>query len=74
MPPGHPLQGTAEIDDFRMRNAPALAKLLQAMTLYGLVEALQGPGLGFNRLVAPFRLARDGWTSPTRAPSAPRWG
>ncbi len=57
--PGHPLQGTAEIADFRMRNTPALAKLLQAMTLYGLVEVLQGPGLGFNRLIAPFRLSHD---------------
>jgi hypothetical protein len=56
---GHPLQGTAEIRDFRIRNAPALAKLLQAMTLYGLVEAVQGPGLGFNRLIAPFRLSHD---------------
>ena len=58
--PGHPLQGTAEIVDFRMRTAPALAKLLQAMTLYGLVETLQGPGLGFNRLIAPFRYSREG--------------
>ncbi len=57
--PGHPLQGIAEITDFRMRNAPGLAKLLQAMTLYGLVEVLQGPGLGFSRLIAPFRLSRD---------------
>jgi hypothetical protein len=56
---GHPLQGTAEILDFRIRNAPALAKLLQAMTLYGLVEAVQGPGLGFNHLIAPFRLSGD---------------
>jgi hypothetical protein len=57
--PGHPLQGTAEIEDFRMRNSPALGKLLQAMTLYGLVEVLRGPGLGFSRLIAPFRLSRD---------------
>ncbi len=57
--PGHPLQGTAEIADFRMQNAPALAKLLQVMTLYGLVEALEGSGLGFNRLIAPFQLSRD---------------
>ncbi len=57
---GHPLEGSTEIVDFRMRNAPALAKLLQAMTLYGLVETLQGQGLGFNRLIAPFRLSRDG--------------
>jgi hypothetical protein len=57
--PGHPLTGTAEITDFRMTKAPALAKLLQAMTLYGLVELVQGPGLGFSRLQASYRLADD---------------
>jgi hypothetical protein len=54
--PDHPLSGTAEIEDFRIRDAPVFGKLLQAMTLYGLVQVLQGPGLGFRRLVAPFRL------------------
>jgi hypothetical protein len=53
--PDRPLSGTANIEDFRIRNAPWVGKLLQAMTLYGLVEALQGPGLGFTRLEAPFR-------------------
>jgi hypothetical protein len=57
--PGHPLTGTATIDDFRIRNAHALGKLLQAMTLYGLVQAVQGPGLGFSQLIAPFRLEND---------------
>jgi hypothetical protein len=57
--PGRPLNGTITIENFRIRNAPALAKLLQAMTLYGLVEVVQGPGLGFTRLVAPFRLTDD---------------
>jgi hypothetical protein len=52
----HPLSGTAEISDFRMSRAPALAKLLQAMTLYGLVAVIQGPGLGFQRLIAPYRM------------------
>jgi hypothetical protein len=54
--PDRPLVGTANIEQFRIRDAPAFGKLLQAMTLYGLVEVLQGPGLGFTRLVAPFRL------------------
>jgi hypothetical protein len=58
--PGHPLSATAEVDDFRIRGAPALAKLLQAMTLYGLLDVLRGPGVGFSRLVAPFRLDDDG--------------
>ncbi len=57
--PDHPLAGTAEITDFRIRQAPALARLLTAMTLYGLVNLVQGPGLGFHRLSAPFRLADD---------------
>jgi hypothetical protein len=56
---GHPLAGTAEIDDFRVRNAPAIGKLLEAMTLYGLVEALRGPGVGFTKLTLPFRF-QDG--------------
>jgi hypothetical protein len=37
-----------------VRDAPGFAKLLQAMTLYGVLEALQGgAGLVFTRLVAP---------------------
>jgi AsmA-like C-terminal region/Protein of unknown function len=58
----HALDGTAEIADFRMRDAPILGRLLQAMTLYGLVELARGPGLGFSRLVAPFRLTADSLT------------
>jgi hypothetical protein len=57
--PGHPLTGRIETADFRVRHAPILAKLLQAMTLYGIVDVIQGPGLGFSRLVAPLRLAND---------------
>ncbi|TDG27322.1 DUF3971 domain-containing protein [Paracraurococcus ruber] len=58
--PGAPLSGTAELDQFVLRDAPAAAKLLQAMTLYGLVEALQGgSGLVFSRLVAPFTLTPE---------------
>ena len=41
------------------RTLRALAKLLQAMTLYGLVDVVGGPGLGFSRLEAPFRLTDD---------------
>jgi hypothetical protein len=57
--PGAPLAGSAEMTEFSVRDAPAFAKLLQAMTLYGLLEAARGPGLGFARLVAPFTLSRD---------------
>jgi len=60
--PGAPLTGQAEMDEFSVRNAPGFAKLLQAMTLFGLVEALSGPGLVFARMVAPFTLTPDGLT------------
>ncbi len=49
------LAGTATLENFRLRDAPILARLLQAVTLYGVVELLRGPGLGVSRLVAPFR-------------------
>jgi hypothetical protein len=57
--PRAPLSGTAEMDDFAVLNAPGFGKLLQAMTLYGMVEALSGPGLSFLRLVAPFTLTHE---------------
>ncbi|HTW68694.1 MAG TPA: AsmA-like C-terminal region-containing protein [Acetobacteraceae bacterium] len=52
--PGHPLRGTAMLSDFRVAHDAALGKLLQAMTLYGLRDALSGPGLAFSRMIAPF--------------------
>jgi hypothetical protein len=57
--PTHPLLGTARISGVRVRNAPMVARVLQAMTLYGLVELAQGPGLEISQLVAPFRLEGD---------------
>ncbi len=55
--PNHPLSGTAEMDDFSLGDAPTVAKALAAMTLYGVVDLMQGPGLFFRKLVAPFHLA-----------------
>lgn len=51
----HRLTGTARVTDFRARGSVGLAKLLQAMTLYGLVDVLRGPGIGFTELIAPFQ-------------------
>jgi hypothetical protein len=51
----HPLAGTATIDSVVVRNSPALGKLLQAITLYGMVDALRGPGMAFSQIVVPFR-------------------
>ncbi len=53
--PGRPLVGTAELHEFRVLDAPVIGRVLQAATLYGLIEVLRGPGLGFTTMVAPFR-------------------
>jgi hypothetical protein len=58
--PEHILSATAEMEDFRVRGAMALGKLLQAMTFYGLVDVMSGSGLNFYRLVAPFQVDDDG--------------
>ncbi|MFL5284152.1 MAG: AsmA-like C-terminal region-containing protein [Rhodopila sp.] len=50
-----PLAGTAEITDVTVKNSPVLGKLLQAVTLYGLVDALRGPGMAFTRVTVPFQ-------------------
>ena len=52
--PGAPLSGTATLTEFNLRTAPAIGRLLQAMTLYGIADVLRGPGLHFSKLVAPF--------------------
>jgi hypothetical protein len=52
--PHAPLSGTATLQKFRLLDAPAIGRLLKAMTLYGAVDLLHGPGLGFSKAVAPF--------------------
>jgi hypothetical protein len=54
--PGSPLTATASVTRFGIHGAPVLGKVLQAMTLYGLVDALRGPGLVFDQLTLPFTL------------------
>jgi hypothetical protein len=52
--PGGVLSGTATLSDFRVRDAPAFGRLLQGMTLYGLLDLARGPGLSFSQMTAPF--------------------
>lgn len=53
--PGSPLSGTIAVNTFHVRDAPGIGKLLQALTVYGIGEAMSGPGLLFSQLTAPFR-------------------
>ena len=50
-------QGVVRLEKFRLMKAPAFGKVLQSLTIYGVAAATSGPGLQFDRLVAPFDLA-----------------
>lgn len=56
---GHPLTGTVDVSNFSVRDAPALAKLIQALSVYGVFAALSGRDMHFERLILPFRYTRD---------------
>lgn len=58
--PGAPLAGRAELEGFAVRNAPALGKLLQAVTVFGVFDAIQGgTALAFTRAEVPFTLTPE---------------
>ena len=48
------LVGAAEIRDFKVVDAPALAQLLSVMSLPGVVKNLNGEGLAFKKMKADF--------------------
>ena len=51
--------GVVTLDALRLRDAPWAARLLKALTLYGVVDLLRGPGVGVTRATAPFELQGD---------------
>jgi hypothetical protein len=52
--PDHPVAGTMTVNDFYIVNAPVAAKILSAISLTGAVQMLQGDGIPFEKLIAPF--------------------
>ena len=48
------LFGKAEMSDFRVVRAPTLAKLMSAMSLGGMTQALNNDGLVFSKMAADF--------------------
>ena len=48
------MQGKLKIKNIRLRNMPALLELLDAMSIVGLLDQLQGPGLILNEIEADF--------------------
>jgi AsmA-like C-terminal region/Protein of unknown function len=57
--PGKPLVGTAVAGNFRIVKAPFLVEALAAMSLGGLVDAMQGDGVVFEKLTGRFALADE---------------
>lgn len=48
------LRGSGEMTNFRVTNAPALARVVGALSLSGMSELLQGQGISFSRLQSDF--------------------
>ena len=57
--PGRPIEGEVTIDNFRLVKAPLLARLFALASLTGMLDLLNGEGIKFVRLSAPFTLAED---------------
>lgn len=54
---GQPMSGTAELEDFAVRDAPAIGRFLQAITVIGLADLARSRHLAFARAVVPFTLS-----------------
>ncbi|MEJ8560329.1 AsmA-like C-terminal region-containing protein [Yoonia sp. GPGPB17] len=61
LPAGGPgtFDGTLRVRDIRVRDAPAIAALLDAISVVGLLQQLDGQGLAFEEVDARFRLTPD---------------
>jgi len=55
--PGTPLVGVADMRDFGVREAQSIGKILQALSLYGIPEAVRGPGIRFTLANASYSLS-----------------
>ena len=53
------LSGRFVIDNYTVKKAPILAKILSLTSITGVVDTLQGNGITFTKLVAPFTLQND---------------
>ncbi len=53
------IEGKLRVDDFKVRNAPLLTKILSLASLTGIFDLLKGEGLPFTRLTVPFTKVGD---------------
>ncbi|HYB08044.1 MAG TPA: AsmA-like C-terminal domain-containing protein [Alphaproteobacteria bacterium] len=52
--PESPLAGTVKIDDYAVLNAPLMAKILTLASFSGIVDRMNGEGIGFSSLAVSF--------------------
>jgi uncharacterized protein YhdP len=56
---GQPLSGRLQVKNYKIVNAPLLARLLNILALAGILDALRGDGISFTTLDAPFVWKED---------------
>ncbi|MEP5632240.1 MAG: DUF3971 domain-containing protein [Tateyamaria sp.] len=66
--------GTLTIDDTRIQDAPAIAALLNALSIVGLLEQLDGAGIHFQQVEAAFRLTPSTMTLTQASAVGPSMG
>jgi hypothetical protein len=54
--PGQPLKGVVTITDYRIIDAPALVRLVGIIGITGILDSLEGEGIGFSKMEVPFTL------------------
>ncbi len=72
--PTKPLIGKLTIYEHRVKNVPILAKLLTVATFTGILDALTGDGLMFQKLVVPFKLEQLRFTLKDAKTAGPSIG
>jgi hypothetical protein len=66
--------GTLEITKTRLRNASAMAGLLNAISLVGLLQQLEGDGIHFSTVEGQFQLRNNGVTLKNISAVGPSMG
>ncbi|SFR10645.1 AsmA-like C-terminal region-containing protein [Poseidonocella sedimentorum] len=66
--------GSLSISDVRLQNLPALAQLLDAISVVGILDQMRGPGIFFENVDAKFRLTPSRLTITEARATGPSLG
>ena len=66
--------GQLQVDKTRVTGAPALTELLSAISIVGLLDQVNGPGIAFNQIDADFRLSPRAVTLTRSSATGPSLG